>query len=188
MFGGLIFLYRQNKKLQISVKIHEASAETLKSVASYNESIKNTFLSEIKNKETEIKKLTEFLEESARKWSDHSNILQKEIQNLLENQAKNIKAARLDASSTQRAIVRGQISENISPLLPNWRWEIGDCRFLGGSPCDFIVYQGLSKDSVENIVFVDCKTGFSQLSTRQKQIKSAIESGKVSFEVFNPDK
>jgi predicted Holliday junction resolvase-like endonuclease len=112
------------------------------------------------------------------------NELNDRINLLLENQDKNIKAARLDATSSQKSIVKGQINENLAVLLPCWKWKVSDSRFLGGAPLDFIIYNGLSEDAITDIILVDVKTGEAQLNTRQRQIKKVISEGKVSFETI----
>ena len=109
------------------------------------------------------------------------------INELLEKQDREIKAARIDSTTSQKSIIKGKISENLAVLLPCWKWSVADSRFLGGSPLDFIVYSGLSKDLITDIILVDVKTGNAQLTTRQRQIRDVISKGKVSFETIRLD-
>ena len=52
----------------------------------------------------------------------------------------------------------------------------------------FIVYEGRVKDTDPvTIVFVEVKTGKSDLVARQKRIKEAVDSGRVRFEIYQPD-
>ncbi len=60
-----------------------------------------------------------------------------------------------------------------------------DSHFLG-KPIDFICFSGLNeKDEVDEIVFIEVKTGQSSLSAREKSVKKAIEEGRIRYEVYN---
>lgn len=120
--------------------------------------------------------------------NENINLLNGKINELLERQTDQVKKARLDAVATSKAVIKGKISENLAVLLPNWKWSVADSRFLGGSPLDFIVYQGMSNDLITDIILIDVKTGSAQLTPRQKQIKNAISAGRVSFETVHIDK
>ena len=93
---------------------------------------------------------------------------------------KDVQLARKDAVDTSRAVLKGQISEEMAPFLPEFPYDSSDARFLG-SPVDFLIFRGMSKGQVEEIVVVDIKTGKSALNKVQKQIKECIEKGRVSF-------
>lgn len=92
-----------------------------------------------------------------------------------------IETARDDANNRQRAIIKGFISEQLCPFLPNFPYESSDCLFIG-KPFDILVMNGLSAGEVKQIILMDIKTGFSQLTERQKQIKACVDAGRVKFE------
>lgn len=105
--------------------------------------------------------------------------------NLLNNSIPiTIKEERAKAVETSRVVLKGKISEEIVPLLPNFPFTISDCRF-SGMPVDFIIYKGISKNNIEEIIFLDVKTGGAALSSSQRQIKKVIEEGKVSWVTYN---
>ena len=91
--------------------------------------------------------------------------------------------ARKDATSRSRAILQGQISEQIAPLFEDFKYDIADVRFIG-KPIDFIVFEGLSKGEVERIVFLEVKTSSSKLTKSEKQIKDVVENKKVFFDEY----
>jgi len=93
---------------------------------------------------------------------------------------KDIQLARKDAVDTSRAVLKGQISEEMAPFLPEFPYESSDARFMG-SPIDLVIFEGMSKGLVTGIVLVDIKTGKSALNKVQKQIKECVEKGRVSF-------
>lgn len=101
-------------------------------------------------------------------------------------------AARKDAIKKSRAVIRGQATEHLAPYIME-NVNPKDCRFMG-NPIDYIIFDGLSdvtdkvaKD-IKGVIFVDIKTGKSNLTTVQRRIRDAINDGRVSFQVVNPDK
>jgi len=88
--------------------------------------------------------------------------------------------------------MRGQATEHLAPLLQN-DYNPKDFRFLA-NPIDYIIYDGLSdlsdkvRKDINKIVFLDIKTGSSNLTTIQRRIRDAIQEGRVEFQVYNPDK
>lgn len=83
-----------------------------------------------------------------------------------------------------RAVVRGQITEQVTPLLEGFAWDPADARFLG-KPVDYVVFDGYAevragaRDHLRQIVFVDVKTGRAGLSKAERRIKACVESGAV---------
>lgn len=78
----------------------------------------------------------------------------------------------------------GFILERLAPAMSKFRFNHNDCRSLF-DPIDYIIFEGLSqKAKVEKILFVDIKTGGAKLSKKQKEIKSLIDAGRVSFKKY----
>lgn len=71
----------------------------------------------------------------------------------------------------------GQIGEHIAPFLHDWPWESKNFRFLG-NPVDGIQF------NEDELVFVEIKTGKSQLSKNQRVIRDLIKEGKIRWAVF----
>jgi predicted Holliday junction resolvase-like endonuclease len=88
---------------------------------------------------------------------------------------------RRDAIQRSQAVTLGKITEHFVPYLPNFAYNPKDARFLG-SPIDFVVFDGLSEGQVKNVVFVEIKTGTSALSTRERRIRDAVQSGRVLWQ------
>jgi predicted Holliday junction resolvase-like endonuclease len=88
---------------------------------------------------------------------------------------------RQDAIQRSQAVTLGKITEHFVPYLPDFPYNPKDARFLG-SPIDFVVFDGLSEGQVKNIVFVEVKTGASALSTRERRIRDAVQSGRVHWQ------
>lgn len=88
-----------------------------------------------------------------------------------------------EAISKSRAILGGQFSENLAPYLPNFPFLPTECRFIG-KPIDFIVFKGMDEKNIDEIVFVEVKSGNSKLSSSEKKLKEAINKKRVRFEEY----
>jgi len=93
---------------------------------------------------------------------------------------------RKDAIMKSRAVLSGHFSEQLAPFLPNFNYSPTECKFLG-KPIDFLVFKGLDGKEIEEVVFVEVKTGKSKLSKTEKGLKEAIENGKVRWEEYRVD-
>ena len=100
--------------------------------------------------------------------------------------AREIKDNREDAINRSRAVLGGQFSEQISPFLPGFNYSPTECRFIG-KPIDFIIFKGMDEKKIEEVVFVEVKSGKSKLSPTEKRLKETIEKGNVRFEEYKVD-
>jgi predicted Holliday junction resolvase-like endonuclease len=98
------------------------------------------------------------------------------------------KRIRHDSLCKSRAVLKGRIGEQLAPLLPNFRHNPADARFIG-SPVDYIIFEGYSEakegiGDIRKIVFVDVKTGDAKLSPIQKKVKDAVANSAVEWETL----
>lgn len=92
-----------------------------------------------------------------------------------------IKKEREDAVNRSRAVLGGLAVEQISPFLPNFPCNPADCRFVG-KPVDFIAFPGAGEgEEITDILLIEVKTGTSTLSKREREIKRAVEEGRVHY-------
>jgi predicted Holliday junction resolvase-like endonuclease len=77
----------------------------------------------------------------------------------------------------------GMVTENLIPLLSELPYNPRNLHHLS-NPIDYIYFD---YDNAE-IILIECKTGNSQESKRQKMIKNAIRLGKVYYEELRVDK
>ena len=94
-----------------------------------------------------------------------------------------IPGLRKDAILRSRAVLSGQFSEQLAPYLPDFKFKPGECKFIG-KPIDLIVFRGMDDREVDEIVFVEVKSGNSKLTSFEKKVKEAVESGKVRWEEY----
>jgi predicted Holliday junction resolvase-like endonuclease len=90
---------------------------------------------------------------------------------------------RRDAIVKSRAVLGGQFSEQLAPFLPDFNYLPTECRFVG-KPIDLIVFKGMDDKDINEIVFVEVKSGKSKLSSSEKKLKEAIEKKKVRWEEY----
>lgn len=83
-----------------------------------------------------------------------------------------------------RAVIKGQIYEQFAPFNNQFPVNPSECSFLG-KPIDFVCFKGLDNREIEEIIFIDIKTGNSQLSKMQKSLKKAVDEKRVRFETIN---
>lgn len=113
------------------------------------------------------------------------------IKNLEIKHQQEIDKARRQSVEQSRHTIKGQVAEQLAPLLPGFPYLPSDCRFIG-DPIDYLVVKGYTdhKDHRNNtnepmeIVIVDIKHGQASLSEGQRKIARAIETGSVRFEVI----
>ncbi|MFH1787244.1 MAG: Holliday junction resolvase-like protein [archaeon] len=90
---------------------------------------------------------------------------------------------RKDAIIRSRAVLGGQFSEQLAPFLPDFPYSPTECRFIG-KPIDLICFNGMDEKNINEVVFVEVKSGKSKLSSSEKKLKEAIEKKKVKWEEY----
>lgn len=100
--------------------------------------------------------------------------------------AMRIKKERQDAINRSRAVIAGQMTEQVAPFLKGFPCNPSDARFIG-KPVDFVAFPGLMEnDEVREVLLIEVKTGTSTLSSREKEVKKAVEQGRVRYIEYNP--
>lgn len=95
--------------------------------------------------------------------------------------------ARRDSVDRSRSTLSGQVLEKLAPHFPEFPYDPTDLRFLG-TPVDYIVFDGLGEGDVQEIVFLEVKSGRSGLTTKERSVRDAVEAGAVRWDVYRvPD-
>ena len=87
---------------------------------------------------------------------------------------------RKDAIMKSRAVIGGHFSENLAPYLPDFPFLPTECRFIG-KPIDFIVFKGADEKNIDEVVFVEVKSGNSKMNSHEKNLKETIDKKKVRW-------
>ena len=87
---------------------------------------------------------------------------------------------RKDAIMKSRAVLGGQFSEQLAPYLPNFKYLPTECKFLG-KPIDFLVFKGMDEKKIDEVVFVEVKSGNAKLNQHEKNLKETIDKKRVRW-------
>ena len=90
------------------------------------------------------------------------------------------KDIRKEAASKSRSTLTGKITEHFIPYLPDFPYDPQDARFLG-APIDFIVFDGMSAGELKDVILVEVKTNTSSLNKRERQLRDAVNEGRVKW-------
>jgi predicted Holliday junction resolvase-like endonuclease len=98
------------------------------------------------------------------------------------------KEIRKDSVNRSRSTLKGRISEQMAPLLPEFPFSPADARFIG-NPIDFVVFDGYTQAKDEKgdqirVILVEVKKGKGKLSREEQLIRKAVEDGRVSWQTI----
>lgn len=88
-----------------------------------------------------------------------------------------------EAIMKSRAVLGGQFSEQLAPFLPDFKYLPTECRFIG-KPIDLMVFKGMDEKKINEVVFVEVKSGNAKLSSQEKNLKEAVEKKNVRWEEY----
>jgi predicted Holliday junction resolvase-like endonuclease len=104
-----------------------------------------------------------------------------------------IKEATKRSVDQSRSTLKGQIAEQMAPVLPGFSYLPADARFLG-DPIDYVVFNGrthlaynATAEHELEIVLLEVKHGQGKLTPVQRAVAAAVEAGRVRFEVAQID-
>lgn len=90
---------------------------------------------------------------------------------------------RKEAIMKSRSVLGGQFSEQLAPFLPNFKHLPTEARFIG-KPIDFLVFKGMDEKKIDEVVFVEVKSGKAKTSPVEKSLKETIENKRVRWEEY----
>lgn len=85
-----------------------------------------------------------------------------------------------DAVRRSRAVLGGLAAEQLAPYLPGFPYDPTELRFIG-KPVDFIAFVGASKGKIEEVAFVEVKSGEAGLSAVERSLRDAVREGRVTW-------
>lgn len=94
---------------------------------------------------------------------------------------------RKDAVKRSRAVIGGQVSEQMAPYFPDFNFKSSEVRFIG-KPIDFVVFKGMDEKKIDEVIFVEVKTGKSSLTPIEKDLRDTINNKKVRWEIYRIDR
>jgi len=117
-------------------------------------------------------------------FPDIAEIRRKEMLLELNQRLEELKRRKISAGvgAEKKAIEVGigKIVEKIIPAYKKFGIPINDCRPLF-EPIDFLVFNGLGKNNVNSLTFLEIKTGNAKLNTHERMIRDAVDDKKVFY-------
>jgi hypothetical protein len=89
-------------------------------------------------------------------------------------------AERGDAVKRSRAVLGGLASEQLAPYLPGFPFDPTEVRFIG-KPVDFVAFVGSASGKIEEVAFVEVKSGNASLTPVERSLRDAVKEGRVSW-------
>ncbi len=89
-------------------------------------------------------------------------------------------AERGDAVRRSRAVLGGLAAEQLAPYLPGFPFDPTELRFIG-RPVDFVAFVGAAAGKVEEVAFIEVKSGTASLSPVERSLRDAIGEGRVRW-------
>lgn len=130
--------------------------------------------------EQRLKETERLIEEALRRADEAETEALRRAAEYLKKKEKEIRA---DSVKRSKYVLTGKVAEQFAPFLEGFGYDPRDVRFLG-SPVDLIVFDGLSEGQLRGVMFIEVKTGKSQLSQRERQLRDVIDGSEVFYEVL----
>jgi predicted Holliday junction resolvase-like endonuclease len=75
-------------------------------------------------------------------------------------------------------------AEQLAPYLPNFPFSPTEAKFIG-APIDFLVFKGMDAHHIEEVIFVEVKSGSARLNHNEHSLKDAIDSKRVRWHEYH---
>jgi predicted Holliday junction resolvase-like endonuclease len=86
--------------------------------------------------------------------------------------------AKKAAVQRSRSVLSGMFAEQLAPYLPNFPFSPTEAKFIG-APIDFLIFRGMDAQRIEEVIFVEVKSGSARLNHNEHSLKDAIDNKRV---------
>src|SRR5271166_241 len=91
--------------------------------------------------------------------------------------------AKKAAVRRSRSVLGGMFAEQLAPYLPNFPFSPTEAKFIG-APIDFLVFKGLDDQRIEEVIFVEVKSGAARLNHNEHSLKDAIIDKRIRWQEY----
>jgi predicted Holliday junction resolvase-like endonuclease len=91
--------------------------------------------------------------------------------------------AKKAAVQRSRSVLSGMFAEQLAPYLPNFPFSPTEAKFIG-APIDFLVFKGMDAQHIEEVIFVEVKSGSARLNHNEHSLKDAIDNNRVRWHEY----
>lgn len=96
---------------------------------------------------------------------------------------RKLSAIKKKSVSHSRNSILGEVTEKVTPLLPDFPYHTKDLVFIGKG-IDYIVFDGLSRGNLKEIIFLEIKSWTSQLNKNEAMIKNYLKEYPIKYEIL----
>ncbi len=96
---------------------------------------------------------------------------------------KTLKNERELSIKKSKSVILWEVYEKVLPFLPNFPYAPRDMTFVWKG-IDYIIFDGLSEGNLKKIIFLEVKSGSSQLNKNEKMIREKILANKVEYSEY----
>ena len=91
--------------------------------------------------------------------------------------------AKKAAVQRSRSVLSGMFAEQLAPFLPDFPFSPTEAKFIG-APIDFLVFKGMDAQHIEEVIFVEVKSGSARLTRNEHSLKDAIINKRVRWQEY----
>jgi len=91
--------------------------------------------------------------------------------------------AKKAAVQPSRSVLSGMFAEQLAPYLPDFPFSPTEAKFIG-APIDFLIFKGMDAQHIEEVIFVEVKSGSALLNHNEHSLKDAIENKRVRWHEY----
>ena len=91
--------------------------------------------------------------------------------------------AKKAAVQRSRSVLSGMFAEQLAPYLPDFPFSPTEAKFIG-APIDFLVFKGMDAQHIEEVIFVEVKSGSARLNHNEHSLKDAIDNKRVRWHEY----
>jgi len=82
-----------------------------------------------------------------------------------------------------RSVLKGKVSEEFAAYFPDFPYPPTEAKFIG-EPIDFIIFKGMDNKDINEVVFLEVKSGKSKINKHERNLKDTIEAKKVLWKEY----
>jgi predicted Holliday junction resolvase-like endonuclease len=105
------------------------------------------------------------------------------LSHVQDRQTGRSKEAKKAAVQRSRSVLSGMFAEQLAPYLPNFPFSPTEAKFIGAL-IDFLVFKGMDAQHIEEVIFVEVKSGSARLNHNEHSLKEAIDNKRVRWHEY----
>ena len=91
--------------------------------------------------------------------------------------------AKKAAVRRSRSVLSGMFAEQLAPYLPDFPFSPTEAKFIG-APIDFLVFKGMDEQRIEEVIFVEVKSGSARLNHNERSLKDATTNKRIRWHEY----